>query len=209
MNKEVFDQPGIAPPVETLAELAGRINAEHLQAEHALREGLLHAQKAGELLLEAKRQCRHGEWLPWLKANVQFSARTAQAYMRVAKRWPELEAKAQHVADLPYREAIGLLSQPDQKEATPEDAEESLQRALQAYRAAFAKMRQTLADPNCSVEDCLAVRDSAIEAEADLHAFMTRLTIRVKQTLQKMSVQERRRIPPEVRSELRKIEADD
>jgi hypothetical protein len=48
--------------------------------------------------------------LPWLKANVKFSERTAQAYMRVAKRWPELETKAQHVADLPYREALKCLA---------------------------------------------------------------------------------------------------
>ena len=79
--------------VPNMADLAAKINAEHAQAETAWRAGLEHARNAGELLLQAKGQCRHGEWLPWLKENVRFSERTAQAYMQVVKRWDELEAK--------------------------------------------------------------------------------------------------------------------
>src|SRR5262249_23486427 len=81
----------------TRPQLAGRINAEHQQGESAFREGLLHAKTAGELLLQAKGQCAHGAWLPWLKANVAFSERTTQAYMRIAREWDTLTAKAQHV----------------------------------------------------------------------------------------------------------------
>jgi hypothetical protein len=96
--------------VPHLAKLAARINAEHHQAETALRAGLQHAKNAGELLIKAKEQCRHGEWLPWLRANVEFSERTAQAYMRVAKRWEELEAKAQALADLTFEDGLKLLA---------------------------------------------------------------------------------------------------
>jgi hypothetical protein len=65
--------------------------------------------------LQAKGQCQHGEWLPWLKANVRFSEPTAQAYMRIADRWDELQerrqAKTQHVADLTFRGAIEVLAE--------------------------------------------------------------------------------------------------
>jgi hypothetical protein len=101
--------------VPHLSELADKINAEHQQAETALRAGLGHAKNAGELLIEAKRQCRHGEWLPWLKKNVHFSERTAQAYIRVAKRWSELETKAQGLADLTFEDGLKLLAAPKEE----------------------------------------------------------------------------------------------
>jgi hypothetical protein len=80
--------------------------------------GLEHARNAGVLLVQAKEQFRHGEWLPWLKANVRFSERTAQAYMRVAKRWKELEAKAQGLADLTFEDGLKLLAEPKEAERT-------------------------------------------------------------------------------------------
>jgi hypothetical protein len=95
-----------------LPALAERINAEHAAAESAARSAVLHARQAGEYLLQAKAQCRHGDWLSWLAANVRFSERTAQGYMRVAEHWPELVAKAQHVADLPFRKVVQLLADP-------------------------------------------------------------------------------------------------
>jgi hypothetical protein len=100
-----------------LSHLADRINAEHAQAETALRTGLEHARNVGLLLLEAKAQCAHGRWVPWLESNVRFSVRTAQAYMRVAQRWHELEAKAQPVALLTFKQAVKLLADPAPEEA--------------------------------------------------------------------------------------------
>jgi hypothetical protein len=98
-------------PRNDLSGLAEQINAEHAKAEGTLRAGIEHARIVGQLLLQAKEKCSHGQWLPWLRENVQFSERTAQGYMRVAKKWPELEAKAQRVALLPYREALSVLAE--------------------------------------------------------------------------------------------------
>jgi hypothetical protein len=94
----------------TLPKLAKQINAEHALADAALREGLAHARNCGNLLVQAKEQLQHGEWLPWLAANVQFSGRTAQAYMRIANRWDELKAKAQGLADLTFESGLKLLA---------------------------------------------------------------------------------------------------
>src|SRR5262245_38957693 len=97
-------------PVDGLAVLAEKINAAHAACEQALKAGLSHALTAGKLLVEAKAKVKHGEWLPWLKANVRFSERTAQGYMRVARLLPELEANPQRVADLALRDAMPFLA---------------------------------------------------------------------------------------------------
>jgi hypothetical protein len=105
-----------ADPV--LQDFAARINTAHAACEGAFKAGLLQAREAGELLLQAKELVAHGAWLPWLEANCTVSERTAQGYMRVARRWVELEAKAPRAADLSVREAIALLSAP-RSEPTP------------------------------------------------------------------------------------------
>jgi hypothetical protein len=39
----------------------------------------------GELLIEAKAQCKHGDWLAWLKEEFDWSVDTAERYMKVAE----------------------------------------------------------------------------------------------------------------------------
>src|SRR6266576_4773079 len=50
----------------------------------------------GDLLLEAKAQCEHGDWLHWLYAEFDCSVDTAERYMRVA----ELSSKFRTVRNL-------------------------------------------------------------------------------------------------------------
>src|SRR5437763_6680995 len=38
----------------------------------------------GDLLLEAKGQCEHGQWLAWLSAEFTWSEDTAARYMKIA-----------------------------------------------------------------------------------------------------------------------------
>jgi len=111
----------VTVPTAPLADLAERINAAHQQCEQALKAGLAHALEAGRLLLEAKGQVEHGQWLPWVEANCRFSERTAQAYMRVVRSLPELEAKAQGLADLTFEQSVELLASPCQDDERPED----------------------------------------------------------------------------------------
>jgi len=99
-------------PATPLATLATEINLHHRQAESAIQSGLEHAHEAGRLLIEAKSQCEHGQWGPWLEANFEGSKRTARAYMQVVKRWPEIEAKRQTSADLSIDGALRLLASP-------------------------------------------------------------------------------------------------
>jgi hypothetical protein len=112
-------------PARTLAKLAGQINAEHTQALHSIRSSLTHARNAGLLLVEAKKRCGHGRWLPWLEANVRMSERTAQKYMRLSARWDELVAKAPGTADLTIEEGLKLLADPDDSEREREREREA------------------------------------------------------------------------------------
>jgi hypothetical protein len=94
----------------SLADLAGRIQAEHGAVSAALKDGVRHAINAGELLIEAKGQIAHGQWLPWLRDHCAISERTAQLYMRVAKNRKEIEEQIRTgVADLSLNEAAALL----------------------------------------------------------------------------------------------------
>jgi hypothetical protein len=105
-----------------LTEIAERVRAEHQAVGFAIGNMLESARRAGELLLEAKGQIQHGAWQPWLEASFDGSLRTAQAYMRVAKRWDEI-AKTQDPAFLSLDGALRLLSEPREKERAPTQAE--------------------------------------------------------------------------------------
>ena len=95
----------------SLADLAARIRFEHTAVADNLSEALAHSMAAGDLLLEAKAQLKHGQWLPWLKDHVDISERTAQLYMRTAKNRAEIESqKRNSVADLTLSEAVALLA---------------------------------------------------------------------------------------------------
>ena len=62
----------------------------------------------GRCLIEAKEMLPHGEWLPWLTEQVEFSPRTAQNFMRLAREW----SNTQTLADLGASKALTLLALP-------------------------------------------------------------------------------------------------
>jgi hypothetical protein len=93
----------------TIAQQLKRLHGEFLAlAGRSLRV----AKESGDLLVEAKEEVAHGDWEAWLVTFFPGSARTAEAYMRIAKRWDEIEAKAQTTADLTLDAALKLLAKP-------------------------------------------------------------------------------------------------
>jgi hypothetical protein len=111
----------IIPPT---ADLAARIQAAHEAAQSAMRSAVIHAVEAGRLLMEAKKLVRHGNWTGWLKQNCEFSERTAQGYIRLARELSKLaEPKAQRVADLSLREALKAVSSGARRLSPLPDAE--------------------------------------------------------------------------------------
>ena len=111
MTAMTREQALVAIEDGSLQSLAAEINKAHDEALASVRTALGHARRAGDLLIEAKRQLGHGAWLPWLRKHcTDVSARTAQKYMQLARELPKLTAKAPRVADLSLREAIHLVS---------------------------------------------------------------------------------------------------
>ena len=104
--------PSSTPAVEApgTAELAVKIDAAHRAATSAIQNALTNAVRCGELLIQAKSQVPHGEWLTWLQGQTKVSERTAQAYMRLARKLKSIDP--QRVADLSVRDALAVISTP-------------------------------------------------------------------------------------------------
>lgn len=61
--------------------IVAEINRLHGEVGEGLRLTVEKAIRIGELLSEQKDRLSHGEWLPWIEANLKFPVRTAQRYM--------------------------------------------------------------------------------------------------------------------------------
>ena len=95
----------------SVAELGQRINDRVQMLEQHAKKATEYAFEVGQLLTKAKTQVQHGEWEAWLSDYCRLAPRTARAYMRLAKELPKLsDAKRQHVADLPIREALKAIA---------------------------------------------------------------------------------------------------
>lgn len=95
--------------IANAVQLIARIDALHREIRDHEAQALLKARAAGELLLEAKANIKHGEWLLWLSENVTFSQKTAWQYMRIAECWGQLEPNYTHGYNLTIRQALRLV----------------------------------------------------------------------------------------------------
>lgn len=106
--------------------MGGKFNlAEHIQAAQpptprdieAITKDILVAKQRtvedilaiGRGLIEAKAVLPHGEWLPWLTERVDFTEWTAANYMKLARRFSNLES----ITNLGYTKALALLALPE------------------------------------------------------------------------------------------------
>jgi hypothetical protein len=96
---------------------AAEVNRLHGEICDTARTTVEKAIRIGQLLAEQKGHLKHGEWLPWLDANVTFTDRTARNYLRVFENREQL--KLENVSDLAGAYAAML----------PQKAAESLQAA--------------------------------------------------------------------------------
>jgi hypothetical protein len=95
----------------------------------------------GRLLIAAKAQLSHGEWLPWLRDRVDFSQRTAQQLMQVSRGYA---SNPQLAADLgSIRKAVALLAVPEEEREAfaadhnaPEISARELEQAIREREAA-------------------------------------------------------------------------
>jgi hypothetical protein len=93
--------------IDDLDALAKAVR-EHLQASaNAAQNFLEHTLDAGDALIRAKAQVKHGEWLPWLKL-CDLSADKAERYMKLARHRAELNSAG--VRNLSLSAALKLVA---------------------------------------------------------------------------------------------------
>ena len=156
----------VQPAQRTIETITGEIVELKKQAGEAIL-GI------GQRLIEAKEMLSHGEWLPWLTEQVEFSPRTAQNFMRLAREW----SNTQTLADLGASKALTLLALPaeerdsfiqehnviDMSARQLEQAIKERDQARQAAEQAEADKRAAEQARDKMAED-MAIANAALEA---------------------------------------------
>lgn len=194
----MLDLSGVLAPKE------GRdievITREILDAKRRGGEAIL---TIGRCLTEAKQALPHGEWLPWLNERVEFSERTAQNFMRLAREWSNPQA----LADLGAAKALTLLALPAEEresfiaenhvvggeektviDMTSRELEKAIRERKEAQEAAAkaqaeasaaeqarAKMAEDMALLNARLSGANEDREQAAQAVARLEAQLAEL----------------------------------
>jgi hypothetical protein len=83
----------------TLPDLIGLINAGHARCVDGARNVIADAIEVGQYLTEAKGRLGHGEWIPWVEANLDFGRVQAWKYMRAYDR-REMFSPTEHFGGL-------------------------------------------------------------------------------------------------------------
>ena len=84
------------------------------------RISLLCGIEIGRRLVQAKEMLGHGEWLPWLEKETEFSSSSAQRYMKLFDEYGASqqglfgpETNSPTLGNLPISKALALLSVPE------------------------------------------------------------------------------------------------
>ncbi len=143
------------------AMIAGEINTIKEQVRAT---ALSASVEIGKRLTEAKALVPEGEWLPWLKDNVDYSLRTAQNLMALFQEYGG--GAGQSLPHLSYTQAVMLLALPGDERAEFMESHDmeamstrDLKKELDALRGKQDEMQITM--------DQLITEKKALEAERD------------------------------------------
>jgi hypothetical protein len=125
MNSQVTKN-GSSNVKPEMKSLITRISANHDKANAAAAEAIEHAVAVGADLLILKGQVDHGHWADFVYAELPFSIRSAQNYMKLAAN-PE---KTQPVAHLGIKGALKALAEPKKLAETISESPANLQREI-------------------------------------------------------------------------------
>jgi|GEM_PF-5360327 len=150
-SNDPFGHPRSQPKDMSRWELEDELFVTHsecieagLTAVRARQAELQAALRCGEILYRMKSFVAHGEWSNWLKTQtlarqVKLSERTAQEYIRLYSRWPEIEAVANArsiaVLSLTKRDALKLIAQSKDTKAKALQLRQELQTSKAARQA--------------------------------------------------------------------------
>lgn len=119
----------------------------------------------GRRLVEVKELLPHGEWLPWLQRETEFSDRSAQRYMKVFQEYGAAqlglfgpETNATTLSDLPISKALALLS-------VPESEREEFAAEVGADNLSTRELEKAIAEKKAAEERALAAEKALHEME--------------------------------------------
>lgn len=157
--------------VETLVEVADRVNREHGLAAQSFRSFAEHAINAGEGLLVAKAQVKPGTWTRWLAEHFDGSHETAIVYMSMAGS-PEakrIAREAPSLSDARRRlRAAGIVRERHGSHGGGFYIEDAARDRAREMRREGMKMRDIAAQLGCSLSTvCLWVNPDAKKRQAE------------------------------------------
>ena len=150
----------MAPPAEgrTIEAITGDI----LEAKRTGGEAIL---TIGRCLIEAKDLLPHGEWLPWLTERVEFSPRTAQNFMRLAREW----TNTQTLADLGASKALSLLALPPEEREQFMEENNVIDMSARQLEAAIKERDEARAHAQQAEQERSEAQQSAQKLQETLH----------------------------------------
>ena len=153
---------GQAAPAEATRDIAA-VTCEILHLKQELARNIV---DIGLRLIEAKEMLSHGEWLPWLEAQAQFSEKTAQNYMRVAREFPN----PQLVADLGVRKALALLELPPSERESFAEENNVIDMTSRELERAIKERDTARQEAEAAWADAQTAEESRAKMEADMKA---------------------------------------
>lgn len=114
----VTNAPFTRTKVAPVLKVQDEINGLHSEIVGLAQKALDNAIRIGELLTAKKAELAHGEFLPWLKANVNFGPDAAERYRIVYARRDELPRKECKT----LTQALKLLKKSDDLAVSPDPA---------------------------------------------------------------------------------------
>ncbi len=131
----------------------------------------------GQRLNEAKTLLSDGEWLTWLAEKVEFSPRTAQRFMRLAREWSDATA----LSHLGATKALTLLALPSEERETfiseshTVNGEEKT--VIDMTSRELEKAIRERDEARRDVETALAEAEAAEESRAKMESDMAQLKV--------------------------------
>ena len=129
------------------------ITGELLEAKRTGGEAIL---TIGRCLNEAKDLLPHGEWLPWLTEQVEFSPRTAQKFMKLAREW----SNANTLADLGASKALMLLALPTEERETFIEEHNVIDMSARQLEAAIKERDEARIDAADAQKSAMKLREA-------------------------------------------------
>lgn len=136
---------------------------------------LLCAIEIGRRLVEAKEMLSHGEWMPWLERETEFSSSSAQRYMTVFREYGASqlglfgpETNSPTLGNLPISKALALLSVPESDRTEFAETVDAEHISVRELEEKIRERDEALAREKKETEKMQAAIDTLCEDRDDL-----------------------------------------